>query len=162
MPDYSKGKIYKIVCNKTGKIYIGSTCELLCQRLAKHRSQYKSFISGTKGYITSFDIIKDNDYDIILIEDVNAENKEQLHRAERKWIDITVCVNKNKPLQTKKEWHDLNKDDKKIYDKQYRELHKDKKKEMDKVYYENNKAKKKENTKKWRDKQKSDSALKLL
>ena len=36
MPDYSKGKIYKIVCNVTGLVYVGSTCEpTLARRLAK-------------------------------------------------------------------------------------------------------------------------------
>ena len=42
MIDYSKGKIYKIVCNNTGLIYIGSTCEpTLARRLAKHVGNYK-------------------------------------------------------------------------------------------------------------------------
>ena len=35
MPDYNKGKIYKIVDNTNNNIYIGSTCEpTLAHRLA--------------------------------------------------------------------------------------------------------------------------------
>ena len=42
MPDYSKGKIYRIVCNTTGKVYIGSTSQdYLSQRLRKHVEEYK-------------------------------------------------------------------------------------------------------------------------
>ncbi len=47
MPDYSKGKIYKIVCNTTGLVYIGSTCEpTLARRLAGHRGAYNAFLKG--------------------------------------------------------------------------------------------------------------------
>ena len=43
--DYSKGKVYKIVCNITGKIYVGSTTkEYLSQRLTLHRANYQLFL----------------------------------------------------------------------------------------------------------------------
>ena len=42
--DYSKGKVYKIVCNITGLIYVGSTTkEYLCQRLTAHKNDYQIF-----------------------------------------------------------------------------------------------------------------------
>lgn len=34
---YSRGKIYRLVCNKTGKVYYGSTIDTLIDRLAKHK-----------------------------------------------------------------------------------------------------------------------------
>jgi len=43
MPDYQKGKIYKIVCNETGLVYIGSTTQALSQRLQGHKKNYKTF-----------------------------------------------------------------------------------------------------------------------
>ena len=56
--DYSKGKIYKIVCNTTGLVYIGSTCKSrLCQRLSGHVGDYKSYINGKRNFITSFKIL---------------------------------------------------------------------------------------------------------
>jgi hypothetical protein len=58
MPDYQLAKIYKIVCNITCDVYIGSTCEpILARRLAGHVSNYKSYLNGKCNNITSFKII---------------------------------------------------------------------------------------------------------
>jgi hypothetical protein len=38
MPDYKQGKIYTIRCKTDDPlIYVGSTTQSLCERLAKHR-----------------------------------------------------------------------------------------------------------------------------
>jgi len=37
MIDYTKSKIYKIICNNSGLIYIGSTTCLLSKRLQEHK-----------------------------------------------------------------------------------------------------------------------------
>ena len=42
MPDYSKGKIYKILNNIDNEIYVGSTIKTLSQRMACHRSNLKA------------------------------------------------------------------------------------------------------------------------
>ena len=39
LPDYSKGKIYKLVSNKTDDVYIGSCLMTLSTRLSKHRGK---------------------------------------------------------------------------------------------------------------------------
>ena len=45
--DYSKTKIYKIWSLKGDKIYVGATTKaLLCQRMSKHRSNYKQWSNG--------------------------------------------------------------------------------------------------------------------
>jgi predicted GIY-YIG superfamily endonuclease len=36
MPNYQNSKIYKIRCNTTGLVYIGSTTQSLKQRLDQH------------------------------------------------------------------------------------------------------------------------------
>ena len=41
MPDYQQGKIYKISNTIDDEIYVGSTCEVLSQRMARHRSLCK-------------------------------------------------------------------------------------------------------------------------
>ena len=41
MPDYSKGKIYKILNTIDDEIYVGSTIENLGQRMSKHRANMK-------------------------------------------------------------------------------------------------------------------------
>ena len=66
-------KIYKIVDNTNAKIYIGSTCESLKRRLTKHKYDYKRYINGLCRNIRSFDILKNDDYKIELLE--NCEVK---------------------------------------------------------------------------------------
>ena len=41
MPNYSEGKIYKVVNSINSLIYIGSTCQRLCIRMADHRRKAK-------------------------------------------------------------------------------------------------------------------------
>ena len=50
MPNYSKGKIYKIVANtdEEYKPYVGSSCQTLCQRMAGHSANYKKWKKGGK------------------------------------------------------------------------------------------------------------------
>lgn len=42
MPDYTNGKIYKLWSFQTDQIYISLTIQLLCQHLAKHKTNYKN------------------------------------------------------------------------------------------------------------------------
>ena len=94
MVDYSNGKIYRIVCNNTGKVYIGSTTQPLSKRLVAHRLDYKKYLNGKGKFITSFEIIKNNDYSIILIENVTCNNKEELLKKERIILKtLTVLIN---------------------------------------------------------------------
>ena len=139
MVNYENAKVYKIVCNVTNKIYVGSTCKKLCQRIAAHRTEFKSWKSGKRRYITSFEIIENENYDIILLELFPCNSKEELHMRERYYIDLLECVNKVKPLQTPKEYYvkhteAISKKNKIIYD-----LNKEEKKEKSKIYYEKNK-----------------------
>ena len=58
---YRNGEIYKIVSNKTGLVYIGSTCKTLPQRIAQHERDYKQYLKTGKKYniyMTSFKILK--------------------------------------------------------------------------------------------------------
>jgi len=98
MPNYEKAKIYKIIDNTNGNIYIGSTCEkYLSRRLDGHKTKYKYHIQGKKNfrYTSSFDIIKNNDYKIILIENYSCKNKDELRMREQFYIDNTLCINKH-------------------------------------------------------------------
>jgi hypothetical protein len=147
--DYSKGKIYRIVCDTTGLVYIGSTVETLSNRLSKHKNNYKNYLKGKNNYITSFDILKNDNYKIILIENYSCINREELEREERKYIETIECVNKIIPGRTDKEYYEDNKDKIKKYEKEYRKNNKDKLKEKNKIYREENKDKIKELKNKW-------------
>ena len=69
MSDFSKAKIYKIVCNVTGLVYIGSTIQKLSKRLSNHRHKYKQYLDNKSRYVTSFKILENDNYEIILIEE---------------------------------------------------------------------------------------------
>ena len=110
MPDYAKSKIYKIICNITNEMYVGSTTQPLSKRLTGHIQGYKRYLNGKQHYITSFSIIERGNYSIVLIEENNCENKEQLHRAERIHIENNICVNKVIPTRSDKEYYVENRD----------------------------------------------------
>ena len=165
MVNYANGKIYKIVCNITGKVYIGSTTVPLSRRLAEHRCNYKCWKEGKRNFITSFDIIKNGNYDIVLLEEFPCENNEQLYQRERFYIESLICVNKIIPTRTLKEYRidnaDKIREQKKIYCidnadkiKEYKKIYRldnaDKIKECQKTYYIDNDDKLKEYQKKYR------------
>jgi hypothetical protein len=155
---YKNGKIYRLVCNTTGLQYYGSTCEMqLCKRLAHHVSEYKRYLNNIKhNYITSFEILKNNNYQIFLVENCSCNSKDELLLRERYNIENNDCVNKYIPLRTinerKKynikyniEYYTKNKDKYKEKNKQYYEKNTEKLKEYKKEYYEKNKDKLKDN-----------------
>ena len=54
MVNYENGKIYKIVCNETGFIYIGSIAQkYLSTRLGEHTRTHTSYLNGKSHYVTS-------------------------------------------------------------------------------------------------------------
>ena len=136
MIDYSEAKIYKIIDNTNDNIYIGSTCQKLSQRLSEHVRHFRSYKKDKKvSYVTSFKIIENGDYDIILIKEYPCETKEQLLKKERYYIEKYKCVNKNIPGRTMKEYCKEYRENNKDLIKEYREANKD----VMKQYYENNK-----------------------
>ena len=139
MPDYQLGKIYKIECNVTGKVYIGSTCEpTLARRLAGHITNYKRYLKGTYHYVSSFDVLQNGNYDIVLIESYPCDTKDELHARERYWTNNIDCVNK---IKNQGMHHEIGE---KGYQKQYYNDNKDKIIEKSKEYREKNKEKSKE------------------
>jgi len=138
---YMRGKIYKIIDNTNGNIYIGSTCEnLLCRRLQKHKASYKCWLNPivTQGYMRSFEIIKNDDYRIILIEEYPCDTKEQLHAREQYYIDNTVCVNKNNTYFNKTEyqrkWRNKNRENVRKIANDWSKKNPDKRREYNKKY----------------------------
>ena len=94
MVNYKQGKIYKIECNVTGLIYIGSTCKKkLSGRMTEHRSKYKKYLNYKGKYYSSFKVMENKDYDIILIEDYPCKSKDQLFARERYYTNEIECVN---------------------------------------------------------------------
>jgi len=95
MNKYQNGKIYKIHCNITNEIYIGSTYDTLEERLRKHLC-FEDCISR--------EIINRGQYKIELIKDYPCNNKEELLWEERRHLENNICINKIKrPIITEEE-----------------------------------------------------------
>ena len=126
MSKYQNAKVYKIVSPHTDKVYVGSTCATLKDRLAGHISKFKNDNDTTSKHVLIF-----GDYEIVLIENVSCENVKELETRERFYIESMNCVNKNIPGRSKKEYH-----------KQYYQHNAAARKEYQKQYIEENRASK--------------------
>ena len=141
MVNYNNGKIYKIEPNcehEEEEIYIGSTTkQYLSQRMEKHRSSYKYWKEGKCGKTNSFILFEKygvENCNIILLEYINAQSKDELTAKEAEYIKNYKCINKLLPFQTNEERKEKNKDK----NKTYRLQNKDKIHEYNKEYYQDN------------------------
>ena len=153
MPDYTKGKIYKICSNNPDivEVYYGSTTQTLCCRMSGHRASYKRWIDN-KGepysihhYFKQYGI---GQFHIELVENYSCENKEQLLSYENKFIRDNECVNKCSAILSveerkkyKKQYQSDNKEKKQLYDKQLYQENKENILERTKQHYQANKDK---------------------
>jgi len=130
MSNYSKGKIYKIVCHETDEVYYGSTIyKYLSSRLAKHKSTRTC---------KSKQIIDRGNYSIILVENYPCENRTQLETKERYYIENNVCINKYIPTRTQQEYCLDNRDRVREIKKKWNENNRDRVRETQKKWYQNN------------------------
>ena len=154
MVNYQNAKIYKIVCNKTGLTYFGSTCQTIPQRVASHRRKYKNLVEKniTNDYCSSFEILKNENYYYELVCNCPCNNKDELYKTEGEYIRNNECVNKRIAGRTKEEYRELNRDKLIQYHRNYYESNKDKIKQQKKEYRELNKVKIKQQKKEYREK----------
>jgi hypothetical protein len=147
MVNYTNGKIYKILDLTNDNFYIGSTTkEYLSQRLEKHRTHYKDYLQGKHHYMSSFEILTNENYKILLLEHCSCVSKDDLRTREQYYMDKLKCdkmVNKQRAFSTE--------EDKKQNRKEYYENNKEQVLEKQKIYYENNKDRKAESKKEYRE-----------
>jgi len=149
---YQRGKIYRLVCNTTGLQYYGSTIEKsLCERLSKHKYKYKQyFLEKTNYYTSSFEIIQNNNYEIILVELFPCNSKDELHQRERFYIENNKCVNKVIPCRTDAVYRLDNIEKIEEQQKEYYEKNREKVIEYQKTYEKKNVEKIKDYQKQWK------------
>ena len=142
MPNYSQGKVYKIVSTHVpGVCCVGSTTQKhLSSRLAGHRSKHRKHLIGENAYITSFGIVKHSNAKIILLEECPCESKDQLLAVERKYIEALECLNKVVPLRSIKEYYQANKQAYIDKAKLWKEKNLEKVKQSHKTYREKNRT----------------------
>jgi len=141
MVNYANGKIYKVVCNITGLIYVGSTTKhYLSDRLGNHTARYRQYKqkNDKKYLITSFKVLENGDFSIILIENYPCETKDELIARERHHIEQLDCINKRIEGRSKKEWEEANKEKLAQQKKEYYENHIDEVKLYKQQFYLDN------------------------
>jgi len=136
--NYKNGKIYQIVCNITGEVYIGSCITTLVKRFYHHKHKNNK--------CSSKQITDRGDCVIILIEEFPCENKDELFQRERYHFDLIPNINKNRPYTTEEECIESHRNQQNIYDslhieerKQYRKANVEAIATRNKSYYEINK-----------------------
>jgi len=155
MPNYQKGKIYRIVDNSNGGVYYGSTCEpTIARRLARHVIDFNNFQKGKGSYITSYDILVNGNYEIFLVETYPCTSRDELTSRERYYIENNNCVNKYIPGRTCKEYRRDNKEKIKENKRSYQQHNKERIKEYMNLYQLQNKDKIKKQTKDYKQKNK--------
>ena len=110
---YRNGKVYKITDNAYTKCYVGSTCESLSQRMARHRKEYRNYLKGCKYFITSFNIFNEFGIDnckIELLENCPCDTVEELRKREGHYKQSLDCVNKQTPGRTQAEYREQNRE----------------------------------------------------
>ena len=137
MPDYSKGKIYRLTCNDPDLIYYGSTVQTLKKRISHHKSHLNC--SSKK----LFDV---GGVEIELVLECPCDNEIELREIEDTYIVNDKCVNITRPFvsqeeqklnrlnydrteprkEKKKEYQEKNLLEKAIYDIEYRIKNSDK------------------------------------
>jgi hypothetical protein len=137
MPDYQKGKIYKLWSPSKNLVYYGSTIQTLSQRLADHNAVYNK----NKIYCYSHLILECEDYKMELVEEYPCNNKQQLCKKEGEYIRANKCVNKLIAGRTREEYKQDNKEKIKIKQKNYYDNNTNKRIENAKNWNENNKDK---------------------
>jgi hypothetical protein len=143
MPDYQKGKIYKLWSPQGNEIYIGSTINTLAKRLGNHKICHNT--CNSKYLFENYDDVR-----IELIEEYPCNNKMELDRKEGQHIRNNECLNTRIAGRTQKEYREDNKEDRQEYNKKWCQDNKEHKKEYNKKWHENNK----EHEQKYREKNK--------
>ena len=118
MPDYKNGKIYQLVCNETGEVYIGSTVQDLERRLKTHKSPANNCCSKQ--------IIDRNNYYIELLEIYPCNNEFELCRKEGEYQRAIECINRTIAGRTDAEYYHDNIETIKARGKEYYQDNKEK------------------------------------
>jgi hypothetical protein len=132
--DYKNGRIYKILNYIDDDIYVGSTCQPLSKRMAKHRSSINSTTKGHRALYAKMRELGVEQFYIELIEECPCDNKEQLHKREGELIREFGTLNHVISGRSTKEWLQDNHEHCKERNKQYYQDNKERRQKLDKEY----------------------------
>jgi len=159
--DYSKSIIYKIVCKnpEIKDCYVGSTTNY-DKRKWNHKYDCNNEKSKNYNY-NIYKFIRDNgnweNFDMIEIEKYNCNDKLELHKQERFWLEeLGASLNCKIPSRSKKEYKKKYYENNILKFKEYHENNKQEINEKKKEYYEKNKQEIAEKQKEYREKNKQE------
>lgn len=136
MPDFSKGKIYKIVSDECDVVYYGSTTLPLMERWYVHKSAFNLWKKNNISHcaiIKYFDEYGIDSFRIELVEEYPCDNDEQLRMKEQEYLDANECVNEHRAY--------ISPEIAKIERLNYEEEHKEQMFKYRQEYYQANKEK---------------------
>jgi len=147
--DYTNSSIYKLCCRDTDitDCYVGSTTNF---RSRKYQHKNSCNNENLKDYnLKVYQFIREHgnweNWDMVLIEKVNVNDGNELHKEERKWIEqLNATLNCQLPTRTRKEWCEDNREYNNKKSKEWRENNKGYHLKKSKEWHENNKQKYKE------------------
>ncbi len=148
MPDYSKGKIYKIVSDDTDVIYVGSTTHKYLKSYFSnnHTCRYRLWLEGKVPYKYSFELMKLPHNDIFQLQPYPCNSKHELEAKEREWMeklrkDGLTVINKNVPGRTAAEYYQVNRGKILEYNKKWKQDNRGEISKYQKEYQEKNQVK---------------------
>ena len=147
MPDFSKGKIYKITNDYNDDIYIGSTCDTLVKRFSRHRLDAPREDTKNRPLYKLMNEIGFERFRIQLLEDYPCEDLYQLHQREGYYIRTMGTLNLLIAGRNDQQYRQENKAKIAERDKKFREANKEK----IKMYEESRREQRKEYNKHWRE-----------
>ena len=68
--------------------YIGSTIQTMNKRMSIHRADLKKYLNGTILTYSPYEIVKNENYEVIIIEEIKNETEEDCREREQWWIDF--------------------------------------------------------------------------
>ena len=143
--DYSKCRVYKLVCDGSEDFYVGSTCNKLSKRLADHRfATRQPRYQQRNVYKWMNEMGADNIQIILVSEHPDCASFEQQRMFEREVVDrLKPSLNSIRPYQTQDErrqqcrkYDSAHREERREYDRRYNEAHREERREYDRRYNE--------------------------
>ena len=157
--DYQNGKIYCIRNNVDDDIYVGSTCQPLSKRMAKHRESMTNREKKDRLLYTKMTDMGVDKFYIELIEEYPCDNLEQLRKREGHYIREMGTLNSLIAGRTKRDWTLENLEHVKALRKERYENNKEKALEANRAWREAHPEKMKEYKDKWYEANKEEQSL---
>ena len=127
--DYGNSKIYQVLNNFDDDVYVGSTCQPLCKRLAFHRVHMNVESKSKRKLYTKMTELGIEQFYIELIEQYPCENKEELRKREGHFIRERGTLNMCQAGRNRRQHYQDNIEHFRQKDKEWREKHQEQLKE---------------------------------